>query len=88
MQNPSSGIRAKDGLFVALLIVLSRYFSYVQWSKIAGFWGDSARWLFETCRAFRGDTPYRDIESTPALVIGEDQAHLGAKYGAGATNGS
>jgi hypothetical protein len=27
------------------------------------FWGDSARWLFETYRVFQGDTPYRDIAS-------------------------
>src|SRR5437016_13282955 len=63
MQNPGSGIRRTDGLFLVLLIVLSCYFSYFEWTKIPSFWGDSARWLFETYRVFQGDMPYRDVAS-------------------------
>src|SRR6266436_4182837 len=63
IRSEGSGVRRPDGLFVVLLIVLGCCFSYLQWSKIPSFWGDSARWMFETYRVFQGDAPYRDIAS-------------------------
>jgi hypothetical protein len=63
MQSPCSGVRRTDRVFLILLIVLSCCFSYLQWSKIPSFWGDSARWMFETFRVFQGDIPYRDVAS-------------------------
>jgi len=65
-----SSVRRSDYLFLAVLLVLSGYFSYLHWSKIPSFWGDSARWIFETYRVFLGDTPYRDIASVyPPLSL-------------------
>ena len=58
----SSG-RRSDYCFLAVLLILSGYFSHLHWSKIPSFWGDGPRWMFETFRVFRGDTPYRDIAS-------------------------
>jgi hypothetical protein len=63
MQSPRAGVRSTDRMFLIVLIVLSGCFSYLQWSKIPSFWGDSARWMFETFRVFQGDIPYRDVAS-------------------------
>jgi len=70
MQDHSSRVRRSDYLFLVVLLVLSVYFSCLHWSKIPSFWGDGARWLFETYRVFLGDRPYRDVASVyPPLSL-------------------
>jgi len=58
--------------FYELLVVFSLIAigSILWWGKMASFWGDSSRWLFEGYRVALGEVPYRDFSwQYPPLSI-------------------